>query len=232
MKLAKKNLLSGAITLIIIALSYAVYLIIPIEKEQHDHIILITVIAIEVICFFNLLLFNGVSGKKRMVLTSGGYTLTLIYFLLTAVVSLIFTFYYRYAQSAYLLMISVMTALFLIAVISMCVFGKRVSEQANNVVDSSQKFKNIEYKVKRICLDQGNSEYADLSEKLCDAIKSCDQSTYIATDDHISNLLDRLVTTLDSDENNKNAILEIYDKLFMLISQRNIEVGNLKMGGI
>ena len=232
MKLAKKNLLSAAITLIIMALSYAVYLIIPIEKEQHDQIILITMLAIEILCFINLLLFNCVADKKRIVLVSGGYTLTLIHFLLTAVVSLVFTFYYRYAQSAYLLMISVISALFLIAVISMCVFGKRVSEQANSVVDSSQKFKNIEYKVKRICLDQENSEYSDLSEKLCDAIKSCDQSTYIATDDHISDLIDGLVTTFDSDKNNKNAILEIYDKLFALINQRNIEVGNLKMGGI
>lgn len=231
MKLIKKNLFSALMFSLIIAVSIVVYLLLPYEKENFDRLIIQCLLSSQILSFLNVLVYNAASGKKKLSVAAGGYTSSIVYVLLSTAVSILFLIYYRQAEKAYLILWSILTVIFVIASILIYTIGKATTLNAAKVEKSSAAFKKLEYKMELICSNNDNPAYEATFEKIMEAIKSCDQSNCVDTDNDIYDCIEQLNIQMSSKENDEK-IHEICDRIIALIKQRTVEVSQLKLGGI
>ena len=111
-------------------------------------------------------------------------------------------------------------------------FGKKVSDKANAVDNACRFFKALEYKTESLnSIDCEKNIHGEL-KKIDDAVRSCDQSVCVDTDNLIDESVNALLEQLNLKERNNDRILEICEKTMCLIKQRNAEVSRLKIGGI
>ena len=232
MKLIKKNLFSVLIFSLIIAVSMVIYLLFPYEKAYFDKLVIQCVVASELLSFLNILFYNAVSSKKKLSLAAGGYTSSVVYVALATAVTILFSIYYRHAEKTYLIILTVMTAVFVIASILIYIISKSTDSNTARVEESSAAFKKFEYIMESICRDNDNPTYDTTFKKISEAIKSCDQSSYVRTDNEINQCLHQLKAQIDSKNIDEKKIEAICEKLFALIKQRTSEVSGLKLGGI
>lgn len=232
MSKAKKNLITAIVSAIILTLTIAVYLLLPYEKADIDKLIFFHAIAAELLACISILFCNCVSDKNRLALAAGGYTISVLYIVLFAGASLLFGIYYRNAMTAYRIIFSVFTALFIAAVILIYFGGKEVSEKTKDTESACLFFKKLEYKVESLYENAVNGEIAKKMHRIQDAIKSCDQSSKVETDELISQGLDEMKELLCAPEIDESKVSEIFEKIMRLIKQRGAEIGQMKMGGI
>lgn len=232
MKLIKKNLLSALIFALIIAVSTVIDVLLPYDKTDFDKLIIQCIVSSQLLSFINVLVYNAVSSKKKLSLAAGGYTSSVVYVVLSAVISVLFSIYYRHAEKTYLIILTVMTAVFVIASILIYIIGKSTASNAARVEESSAAFKALEYLTESICRDNDNPAYDTILRKISEAIKSCDQSSYVETDNEIDQCLHQLKAQMDSNSADDKKIEAICEKITALIKQRTSEVSGLKLGGI
>ncbi len=231
MKLIKKNIFSALMFSLIIAVSIVVYLLLPYEKESFDRLIIQCLLSSQLLSFLNVLVYNAASGKKKLSVAAGGYTSSIVYVLLSTAVSILFLIYYRQAEKAYLILFSILTVIFVIASILIYTIGKANAFNAAKVEKSSASFKKLEYKMELICSNNDNPAYEAVFEKIMEAIKSCDQSNCVDTDNDVYDCIEQLNIQMNS-KGNDEKINEICDRIIALIKQRSVEVSQLKLGGI
>ena len=126
MRKLKKNLISTFGFLLLIALTVAIYYLLPYEKLLMDKTTLFGVVVSEVITLLGTLFYNTVSGKKKLTMTAGGYTILFGYQVLVIVLSMLFAFYYRNAIATYKIIFVCLTGVFLISSVLVYFFGKKV----------------------------------------------------------------------------------------------------------
>ena len=228
----KKNLISTFGFLLLVALTVAIYYLLPYEKLLMDKTTTLGVIASEVITWLGTLFYNTVSSKKKLTMTAGGYTILFGYQVLVIVLSVLFAFYYRNAIATYKIIFVCLTGLFLISSVLVYFFGKKVSDKANAVDSACRFFKALEYKTESLTsFDCEKAIHIEL-KKIDDAIRSCDQSVCVDTDIVIECSVNSLLEQMNVKEKNNDKILEICEKTLCFIKQRNAEVCRLKIGGI
>lgn len=232
MRKLKKNLISTFGFLLLIALTVAIYYLLPYEKLRMDKITLFGAVVSEMITLLGTLFYNTVSGKKKLTMTAGGYTILFSYQVLVIVLSILFAFYYRNAIITYKIIFVCLTGVFLISSVLVYFFGKKVSDKANIVDNACRFFKALEYKTEKLSsVDCDKIIHSEL-KRIDDAVKSCDQSVCVDTDILIKDNVNDLLELLNVKEINNNRILEICEKTMCLIKQRNADVYRLKIGGI
>ena len=228
----KKNLISTFGFLLLVALTVAIYYLLPYEKLLMDKTTTLGVIASEVITWLGTLFYNTVSSKKKLTMTAGGYTILFGYQVLVIVLSVLFAFYYRNAIATYKIIFVCLTGVFLISSVLVYFFGKKVSDKANAIDSACHFFKALEYKTESLCsIDCEKNIHGEI-KKINDAVRSCDQSICVDTDNLIDESINVLLEQLNAKEINNNKIIEICEKTMCLIKQRNAEVSRLKIGGI
>lgn len=228
----KKNLISAFVFLLLIALTVVIYYLLPYEKLIIDKTTILGVVVSEAITLLGTLFYNTVSGKKKLTMAAGGYTILCGYQVLVIIISMLFAFYYRNAIATYKIIFVCLTGAFLISSVLVYFFGKRVSDKATVVDNACRFFKALEHKTEN--LSSINCEKVIHSElkRIDDAVRSCDQSVCIDTDKIIEDSVDSLMEQLNVKEINNDKIFEICEKTMRLIQQRNAEVCRLKIGGI
>lgn len=232
MRKLKKNLISTFGFLLLIALTVAIYYLLPYEKLLMDKTTLFGVVVSEVITLLGTLFYNTVSGKKKLTMTAGGYTILFGYQVLVIVLSMLFAFYYRNAIATYKIVFLCLTGVFLISSVLVYFFGKKVSDKANAVDNACRFFKSLEYKTENLCSIDCEKTIHGEFKKIDDAVRSCDQSICVDTDNLIDESVNALLKQLNVKEPNNNKILEICERTMCLIKQRNAEACRLKIGGI
>ena len=152
--------------------------------------------------------------------------------MLSAAIAILFSIYYKQAEKTFLILMSVLTVVFVIVSILIYIIGKATASNAAKVERSSAAFKKFEYTMESICRDNDNYEYSATFDKIMEAIKSCDQSSYVDTDNEIYGCLEQLKDQMKNNEKENEKIVAICEKIVALIKQRGTEVNNLKLGGI
>lgn len=197
-----------------------------------DKTTLFGVMVSEAITGLGTLFYNTVADKKKLTMTAGGYTILFGYQVLVIVLSLLFSFYYRNAIATYKIIFVCLTGVFLISSVLVYFFGKKVSDKANAVDNACRFFKALEYKTESLnSIDCEKNIHVEI-KKIDDAVKSCDQSVYVDTDNLIDESVNTLLEQLNVKERNNDRVLEICEKTTCLIKQRNAEVSRLKIGDI
>lgn len=232
MKLYKKNLLSALTFALIIAVSVIIHVLLTLEKEPFDKMIIQCVVFSELLSFLNVLVYNTVSSQKKLSLAAGGYSSSVVYVVLTVAISILFSIYYRNAEKTYIILLTVITAVFIVASILIYIIGKSTASNAAKVEKSSATFKKLEYLIESICSENENPAYSATFVKVLEAIKSCDQSSYVDTDDEIYQCLEQLKVQICTNSQRETKIEASCEKIFALIKQRTAEVSGLKLGGV
>ena len=228
----KKNLISTFVFLLLIALTVVIYYLLPYEKLIIDKATILGVVVSEIITLFGALFYNTVSGKKKLTMAAGGYTILFGYQVLVIILSMLFAFYYRNAVATYKIISVCVTGVFLISLVLVYFFGKKVSDKATIVDNACRFFKALEHKTDSLSsIDCEKRIHSEL-KKIDEAVRSCDQSVCIDTDRIIEDRVNSLLEQLNVKEINNDRILEICEKTICLIRQRNAEVCRLKIGGI
>jgi len=230
--LAKKNLISSFLLIIIGLITFAIYTLLPFEKTSMDYRITSCVFASELLCFLTVICINIISSKEKLALAAGGYTSVIVYLMLQIIVSVIFAIYFRNAQSTYLIIAISITAVFVISIVLIVIFGKSIYEKTSNVEKSSQFFKMLEYKVQSLYENCNNSDSSDKVKKLLEEIKNCDQSNLVATDSEISVSIDSLIKQMQDKNISSEEIEKSFVRISNLISKRSLEVSQTKLGGV
>ncbi len=232
MRKIKKNLISVFVFFILIALTLTTYYLLTYEKTLMDKTVLVCVAVSETATLSVTLFYNMVSGKKRLVMTAGGYTILFVYQIAVFILSVLFNFYYRDAVVTYKIIFMFLSGVFLVSSVLIYSLGKKVSDKANAVDDICGFFKMLEYKTGNLstinCEKTIHSEF----EKIDDAVKSCDQSVWVDTDALIDKNINTLLEQMNVKKKDNDIILGICEKTFSLIEQRNAQVSRLKIGGV
>ena len=232
MNKSKKNSVTSIVVIIVLLLTAAVYLLLPYNKEKTDAIVFFCIIVAEILSYINLLFYNRVSDRRKLALAAGGYTITAIYFVCSAATAFLFGIYYRNAILTYEILVSVLTAFFIIASVLIYLGGRKAAEENREIESACSFFKNLEYKAESLYADAKNEKAAKELQRIQDAIKSCDQSKRVETDCIINQSMDVLRALLEAPEPDTEKVTKLSGKIICLIKQRNTEVSQLKMGGI
>ena len=148
------------------------------------------------------------------------------------IVSLMFSIFFRWVPSIYLIVMAVMITALLTGLILLYFAGNKVSRSSMDTETANIMFKKLEYKIQLIYSSNKGHEYSATICKLLDAIKACDQSCYVTADDRISDGLDQLSLKLQEPDINTNDVNDLSSQILKLIHQRSLDVNNLKIGGI
>lgn len=232
MKLAKKNAFTIVIALVVTVMSVAIYLLFPNADGGFSRQIIGCVIVAQFLSLVNVLFYNAVSSKKNFSLLSGGYTITGIYISVVVMISALFGIYYHQAWSTYLTLIIMISVVFFVATLTTYIIGSKVSDSATNTDKACATFKNLEYKMQIICSNNKLTEYSSILIKVLEAIKACDQSNFVETDEKIERCLDLLSSRLQDTAISNVEIDNTCEQILSLIRQRGMEVNQLKRGGV
>ncbi len=232
MKKLKKNLISVFIFLLLIALTVVIYYLLPYEKALPDQTIFFGVVASEVITLLGTLFYHTASGKKRLPLIAGGYTILFGYQVLIFILSTLFALRYRNAIATYKIIFACFTGACLLACVLVYFFGRKVAEEADNLDHACRFFHELEYKTEKLCsFDCEGSIHGEL-KKIDDAVKNCDHSICVNTDEQINDNINCLLERFHIKEMNSGKILELCENTICLIRQRNAEACKAKLGGV
>lgn len=232
MTLSKKNLLSTVIFAVILLVMVSVYFLIPFKKEAIDWITFIGMITAQTLSFVAVMIFNTVTSKKRLALSAGSYTAVLIYACVSMGLSVLFSVYYRSAPKTYLIFGTMITAVFIISLIFIYLTGSKIAIDNKKSDAENHTFKVIEGNLELMRENPKNINYKDSLNKIYEAYKSSDQSNYVATDEKIKEKVYDLNYMLQSNATKLQQISELCELILRLIKQRNMEVNQLKLGGI
>lgn len=232
LKNLRKNLIAIFASLLLISLSVTIYHLLPYEKFTIDITTLFGVLISEIITLFGLLFFNTVSNRKKLTIVAGGYTVLLGYQVLAILLSILFAYYYRNATETYKIVLVCLTGLFLVLSVLVYFFGKKVSDKANITNNACLFFKTLEYKISGLKSLKCDKIIFDEIQKIENAVKNCDQSVCVETDELINDCINFLSQQINLKEYNQKVIIETCQKIICLIKQRNAEVCRTKIGGI
>lgn len=232
MKKLKKNFISTFAFLLLIALTFTIYYLLPYEKLLMDKTALYIIVVSEIITLFGTLFCNTASDKQKLTMTAGGYTILFSYQALVFILSILFAFYYRNAIATYKIVFVCLTGVFFVSSVLVYFFGKKVADKANDIDNACRFFKELEYKTEKLNFLACEKNIHNELKKINDAVKSCDHSVCVDIDNLINNNLSCLLEQLNMKEINNSKTLEMCEKTMSLIEQRNAEVCKLKIGGI
>lgn len=232
MGLFKKNFYSVIVGCIVLFVTVCIYLLLPFKKESVDYFTFAGVAMAQVISLIALIIFNNVTSRKKLALSAGGYTSILVYLLLSVAASVLFSIYCRNAPKTYILVETVLTAVFVIALLSIYLTGNKIAADGVQAEAENYSFKTIEGNIDLMRTNPKNAVYRRELERIYEAYRSCDQSNYVKTDERIKEKiyeLNRLLLTNPPDEHKTSELCEL---ILQLIKQRGLEVNQLKLGGV
>ena len=232
MSLYKKNGLTVAVGSVVVITTLLTFLSLSYEKTQIDHFAFGTVIFAEMVTLLGFLLFNKATNKSKIMLSAGAYTSLLVYVFVSIALAILFVLYFRSAVRTY---ISIQMGLFVFLITALSILYVSCTEiSANNkqTLEQVTAFMTIESNVERMDHNPMNSKYHPQIHAIHENLASCDHSAYIQTDELIRARVYDLNSLLQSKNDQEDKIFELSHAILQLIRQRNLEVNQLKMGGI
>jgi len=190
--------------------------------------------------FAELIAIGGVMaiGKysknpEKTMFIAGMSSLIWIYLPVSLIVSLIFVTGLIDSVTAIITIQLIILAVTAIIAILMTVFTKSVSDKNKATLQSVAQIKQIQDDVFILMNDERNSAYRDKLEKIYEAIRYCDNATYVSSDDKIVLKVMELETVFQNDGEDKDSTVDgLLNEIILLTKKRTVEVQNMKRGGI
>lgn len=222
------------ISAIVIAATIMLFFVLTGEREKIDWLGFGFLLTAELVMTIGLLLLEGMESQSTGVLLRAGIYSTLgLYAVISIVTSVLFILFFR-VNGNYLTAIQiVLLALAMIVIIIIHFANAHVSESNEAVLQSAGRMQLL---LSRVTVLQGRNEAAVLKpqlDKLYEALRYCDVSVAVPTDDLVAARLGELEMLIgnDREEQAENAARLIND-ILALMKQRSAEMSLVKAGGI
>ncbi len=248
----RRTIAAEIIGLIIIAVTLLVFFTAVTTRDAISWVGLLFIILAEIIAVSGFILIDNYADRSYGVMVrAGSFTLFLMYFAASAVVSMLYmtsiTASLKWLIATHLILIAG-TAVILVPLL---VAGKTLYEKSRDALQAVAKIRGLEDRLNIMKSDPGNSRYAGLLNQVCEAARYCDCSSYVPADDLITVKADELEQTLlsaDAGQTGSRAagesgtgdtmiekdkkVKSLSDEILLLFKKRAAEAASLKAGKI
>ncbi|RNC28481.1 MAG: hypothetical protein AWM53_01461 [Candidatus Dichloromethanomonas elyunquensis] len=232
---SRRTVPAAIIGLIIVSVTLLIFFVAVTERHAIQwaglgFIILAELVGTGGVIFFNEEYLRNTSG---VMLRAGGYSLLFLYFLATAAVSVHYISGYGGSIKWLVTLNLIILAFTAVIMILIFVSSRHNYDQNYAVLRSVAMIKQISDSVMLLKSNIQNSKYRNPLEKIHDALRYCDNSVYVSTDDLIKikiNYLEEILgsETVDKDEK----VRVITDEILLLAKRRAAQAKEIKAGGI
>lgn len=190
------------------------------------------IILAEVLATGGFILLESWESRGAM-LRSGVYGTLILYFVAAVIVS--FLFLSMNAQSVLWLVTVQIVVLAVTAIIMVLLIaaGQSMSAKDSRTLDAANRVQQMAETVKLLGGNPQNQDYAGRLTEVYEAIKYCDSSVSVPTDDLISAKISALEVVLrENTVNKKEKLTAIIDEMLSLVQKRTLEAKNTHRGSI
>jgi len=225
---------AAIIGLIVIAVTFIIFFT-AISKWETIHLVsLLFIILTEliVVCGF-IAVDNYAQHSSGVMLRSGAFSLLFLYFIATVIVSIMFLTGFGSSIKWLVALQLVIMAITAIIMVLLIANSKSLYEKNRTLLQSAAILKQLEDLVLLLKSNVKNDKYARQLEKVFEAIRYCDNSAYVSSDDLIAVKINVLEEILRTDSESKDEkVGSVTDEILLLIKKRAAEVSVLKAGSI
>lgn len=226
--------ITGLISIILILVSIALFFMLTEKRVLIDWLGFAFIIAAELIFMVSLLFLQSERGSRELtVLYPGVSSAGGVYTILVIIVSVIYMVFFREGAKYLLLVQIVLFAVYLIAIALIFNVSHHVGKANTAALNSVNKMQELLNRI--VTLQNANRDGAlgQKLNKLYDAIRFCDVSATVTTDEVIAAKLAELqILVEDKREESVEAAGALVDDIMVLVKQRATEMSILKSGGL
>lgn len=226
----KKSKLSLVLGLIVILASVAIFSI------SRPLVMPSTIIGFVFLLFSEVVFFGGISlveylaGKSSGILTRAGVGLTIeIYAIVVFITSLVYMNMHLLFFRGFLILQILLIVFAIIIASILAAFSKSAYVKDSKVLNANAMCKNFE---SELLLIKEKVEDKDSIDKLIEGIKYSDTSSMCDADVEIDEKLKELNSIVASEELEENDFEKVVKDIDFLIKKRNLQIKNMKQGGI
>lgn len=233
MKSRSKNVIM-LVGFILIAATIALFFILTENRLLIDWLCFSFMLIAELILTASLLTMESI-GKTTagIMLRSGIYSTVVIYTMISIIVSIISMLFFREEAKFFVAIQIVLMVITAIILELMYISSVHIADLNTSTVQSVNKMQELLNKVITLQSENCNTRISVQLNKLYEAIRYCDVSETVVTDDIIANKIVELELLLGSELVDKiEAATKLIDYMLALMKQRAAEVSMLKAGGI
>lgn len=222
------------INFIVIVVTIALFFVLTEKRVLIDWLGISFILAVELILMISLMFLESASGHQIAIMfQSGMYSTIGVYTVFSIAASLLFMFLFRDGAKYLIAIQIILLAIILIIIVLIYISSGHVGESTTATLSSINKMQELMNKVVILQNTYENKVVGTKLNMVYEAIRYCDVSTTVATDDIIATKLEELKLLLDSATKEKSETVEkLVVNILALIKQRNNEVSMMKAGGI
>ncbi len=218
-------------SLILICITIVLFFILTENRVMIDWLGLGFILAAELIAAYSIHIVQ-IKGDQQQFTLLGMYTVISLYTLISLGSSLLFLVFIR-SGAKYLLTVQIiLLVLYLIILAGMYKLGLHVDRTNAATQASINKMQELLNKVSMIQNLHGNGALRGKLDKLYDAIRYCDVSETVATDEIVSAKLTELQELASDGTEKQEAAEQLIENILVLMKQRTVEMKTIKAGGI
>jgi len=224
----------GYIGFITILATIALFFILTEKRELIDWSSFCSILAVELILMLGLIILESKSGNRGvLLLRSGIYSVLGLYTFISIVVSILFMFTFREGTKYLIAIQIVLLAIVLITIVLIYFSSEHVGEANASTLNSISRMQELLNKVIILQSTYENDPISAKLNKLYEAIRYCDVSANVATDETIALKLSELQLILENGAVEQSETADkLIDNMLILMKQRATEMSSIKSGGI
>lgn len=230
---SRRTVPTAIIGLIVIAMTLLIFFTAVTERHAIQWVSLLFIIFAELITPGGFILIDEYAkNTSGVMLRAGTYSLPFIYFIATTAVSIMYMSGVG-GNVKWLVMIDVIILALTVAImVPIFASSKTINEKNRSVLQSAAMFKQLGDSV-MLLKNAKNSKYTAQLEKIYDAIRYCDNSVYVPSDDLIAVKINKLEEVLGADAGDKDErIRAMTDEILLLAKKRAAEARGIQSGGV
>ncbi len=219
---------------ILIVITLLLFYLLPEERQFIDWVGIGFIVLAEIVFSCSFIIIEKAAIKSEgTLLRSGGYSIISLYSFAALVISLLYMWLFREGIKYLLAIQLVLVAIAAILLILVVMSATHIAEKNKETLQAVSTMQVLLNKVIVLQNSEANKPYGQKLNLLYEAIRYCDNSASVPTDDLISSKISELEHMLESSlENKDDRVDETIDQILLFMKKRTTEVSSLKVGRI
>lgn len=229
---SRRTVPTAIIGLIVIAVTLLIFFTAVTERHAIQWVSLLFIIFAELITTGGFILIDEYAkNTSGVMLRAGTYSLLFIYFIATTAVSIMYMSGVGGSVKWLVMIEFIILALTVAIMVPIFASSKTINEKNRSVLQSAAMLKQLGDSV-MLLKNAKNSKYTAQLEKIYDAIRYCDNSVYVPSDDLIAVKINELEEVLGADAGEDERVNAMTDEILLLAKKRASEARGIQSEGL
>lgn len=229
-----RNLVTAIIGGFMVACTLLIFFVTVNDKTKMDWLGLAFILFAEFIFIGGVVLVDKLARSTfGIMFRSIAYTTLGSYFITSSAIAIIFLTILRDHMRLLIVLQFIVLAITLIIFLVGLSSSNYMQGRNQSVLHSVSKIQTLTNQVTILKSNVDNKKYATQLEKIYEALRYCDNSSIVTTDDIVSEKLIELEKALIGDYDEKDSkVNDLAESILLLVKKRSLEVNELKAGEI